>query len=332
MGSFFCQPKTTLIRLHAIQEKQAGGVPSPLTGKPTEPVHSIDVEDLARAYEKGLQVDIRSYLQGVSSLVLRRCRESGYRFYHPGHVVGDDPFYRALARHDWYYQESKWEFEESVRFLPPNGNLLEIGPGRGGFLRACRIARPGLRTTGLELNHAAAATARENGLDVREEELELHILSRHEKYDSVCAFQVLEHISDPLTFLKNCVSALKPGGQLMVAVPDNTQKQPSSLFVRPDDPLNMPPHHQGLWDVTSMAFLSRILPLRLRHLHSETVWQESQLDNYLRQLRAELKKRHGAGMGRCLYWMGSSYLRMTLRCLAPFLPAHCLLAIFEKEA
>jgi hypothetical protein len=80
-------------------------VPSPLTGSPSTPVHAISCDDLCRAYAEHLKVDIRPYLRDLKKIQLRRCLQSGFRFYHPNRVVGDDAFHRGLALHPWYYQE-----------------------------------------------------------------------------------------------------------------------------------------------------------------------------------------------------------------------------------
>lgn len=317
-----------LIPAESIPEVKA---PSPLTGSPSTPVHAISCEDLSAVYAQRLQVNIRPYLGDLEIIHLRRCPQSGFRFYHPNRVVGDDAFYRGLAMHPWYYQEKKWEFAEAVRFLPPAGQILELGPGKGGFLRSCLSARPGLRMTGLELNHEAAQAAQNMGLDVRQETVEQHAEAHGQCYDAVCAFQVLEHIPEPLPFLRACLRVLKPGGLLMVAVPDCTEQQPPSPLAVPEDPLNMPPHHQGLWDVPSLVFLSRILPLRLCHLGWEKAGTEAQLGNYAREVRVGLKNQFGGLFGRLLHSLGRPYLRACLRSLGPFLPGHSLFAVFQHE-
>ena len=116
----------------------------------------------------------------------------------------------------------------------------------------------------------------------------------------------------------------------MVAVPDSTARQPPSPLAVPEDPLNMPPHHQGLWDVPSLVFLSRILPLRLCHLGWEKVEKEGQIDNYSRYVRTGLKSHFGGILGRLLHTLGRPYLRVCLRSLAPFLPGHSLFAVFQR--
>ena len=199
-----------MIRLIPAELMQAVTAPSPLTGSPSTPVHGISCEDLIQVYAQHLQVNIRPYLRDLQEIQLRRCPESGFRFYFPQKVVGDDAFYRALAVHGWYYQEEKWEFAEALRFLPSRGKILEVGPGKGGFMRTCLTIRPALKVTGLELNQEAVEAAKNLGLDVRQETLERHAEAHGESYDAVCAFQVLEHIPEPLSFLRDCLRVLKP--------------------------------------------------------------------------------------------------------------------------
>jgi SAM-dependent methyltransferase len=319
-----------MIRLIPANLMQPVTAPSPLTGSPSTPVHGISCEDLIQVYAQHLEVNILPYLGDLQEIQLRRCPESGFRFYFPQKMVGDDGFYRALAVHSWYYQEEKWEFAEALRFLPSRGKILEVGPGKGGFMRTCLTVRPALKVTGLELNQEAVEAAKNLGLDVRQETLEQHAKAQGESYDALCAFQVLEHIPEPLSFLRDCLRVLKPGGLLMVAVPDSTERQPPSPLAVPEDPLNMPPHHQGLWDVPSLVFLSRILPLRLCHLGWEKVEKESQIDNYSRYVRTGLKSHFGGILGRLLHTLGRPYLRVCLRSLAPFLPGHSLFAVFQR--
>ena len=73
--------------------------------------------------------------------------------------------------------------------------------------------------------------------------IEDHADQRPGHYDAVTSFQVLEHVTEPASFLRACVKALRPGGRLLLGVPNND----SFLGLLEDNWLNMPPHHMSLW-------------------------------------------------------------------------------------
>lgn len=95
------------------------------------------------------------------------------------------------------------------------GRVLDIGCGSGRFLRAMRSA--GWEVAGLELNDETATAARKvHGLAV---ETTLDAFG-DQSFDLITITHVLEHIRDPSGMLRRCVSLLKPGGVMAVAVPN----------------------------------------------------------------------------------------------------------------
>jgi SAM-dependent methyltransferase len=100
------------------------------------------------------------------------------------------------------------------------GRLLEVGCGRGELLGL--LSLPGWRLAGLEPSPAAAARARANGLEVREEPLERTTLSPG-AFDAVLAVSVLEHLDDPGLAADLLARLLAPGGVLVVEVPDSAR-------------------------------------------------------------------------------------------------------------
>lgn len=181
----------------------------------------------------------------VPAVQLCRCRSCTLKWYANG-PAGDAPFYEALQQHDWYYQTDKPEHHYAAGRLPLTAQVLEVGCGSGAF---ARHLPPGVRYRGLEFNQTACATARAAGLDVEVRSLQNEVAQRPAAYDVVCHFQVLEHVTAPADFLRQCAQALKPGGLLVVAVPaeDSFYGRAESVW------LNMPPHHLTRWTDQALA-------------------------------------------------------------------------------
>lgn len=96
--------------------------------------------------------------------------------------------------------------------------LLEVGCATGEFLKACR-RRFGWEVEGVEPNrHLSDALSRE-GYPVVASPLEEAELPAG-RYDVVCLFNVLEHLWDCVFSLKRINRLLKPGGLVVVELPD----------------------------------------------------------------------------------------------------------------
>lgn len=100
----------------------------------------------------------------------------------------------------------------------PEGRVLDIGCGQGYFLKY--FADRGWRACGVEVSESAAYHARHVlGLDVRVGEGAQRQFDEGE-FDVVCLWHVLEHVLQPAALLKEIRRLLKPGGRLLLAVPN----------------------------------------------------------------------------------------------------------------
>ncbi len=110
------------------------------------------------------------------------------------------------------------EFKGSgVLKLNAKPKLLDVGCGMGFFLDLMRQA--GWDTKGIEPAPEAARHAREKlKLDLYEGTIEEAVLS--DSFDAVTLWYVLEHVPNPHEILDRVARLLKPGGLLIIRVPN----------------------------------------------------------------------------------------------------------------
>ena len=109
--------------------------------------------------------------------------------------------------------------------IEPKGlNILDIGCG-GGLL--CEpLTRLGANVTGIDASseniEIAKVHAIDHGLTINYINGAAEDLSQ--KYDVVCALEVIEHVSSPRQFLNVCCNLVKPGGLLFISTLNRTMK------------------------------------------------------------------------------------------------------------
>jgi SAM-dependent methyltransferase len=104
-----------------------------------------------------------------------------------------------------------------VASIPPGARVLEIGAGDGRFV--ARMRATGLDAWGLDPSPAARDAARAIGVQVMAatvEEADVAAASQ----DGVVLWHALEHFDDPAAQLERIRSWMRPGGTLVVAVPN----------------------------------------------------------------------------------------------------------------
>ncbi len=97
---------------------------------------------------------------------------------------------------------------------PATIRLIDVGCSRGQFVQAA--SEMGFQAEGVEPAPNIAAGARAAGLKVHQgllEELRLPAGS----FDAATLFEVVEHLREPRTLLRECHRILKPGGVLVIS-------------------------------------------------------------------------------------------------------------------
>lgn len=118
-------------------------------------------------------------------------------------------------------------FGRDAKVPRPLAGLDALDVGCGGGLLAEPLARMGARITGIDpaepnlsvaRRHAAAA-----GLEIayRAQAAE-ELAAAGERFDLVCAMEVVEHTADQPAFLRTCAQLVRPGGGLVLATLNRT--------------------------------------------------------------------------------------------------------------
>lgn len=128
--------------------------------------------------------------------------------------------YHSVEEQHWWFMARRhmvWSLIQELR-LPTTASVLEIGCSGGPLLLQLRQAGY-THLTGIDVSSRAIATAQQRGL------ADVHVMDgtrlefADNSFDLVIASDVLEHIEDEATALREWHRVLRPGGQLLVFVP-----------------------------------------------------------------------------------------------------------------
>lgn len=296
---------------------------SPLTGKPAARIGAIAVATIRDAYLRQYKIDVAPFLPDIEELEIRRCPDSGLEFFAPG-PAGSPAFYEALYSADgadWAYQDEKWEFGVGAELLDGAQAVLDIGCGGGAFLQGLSARS----RAGLETSRLGREAAQAKGLLVHDETVIQH--ARGEAtYDAVTAFQVLEHVEVLGDFVAACVRLLRPGGRLILSVPNNDSFLKDCGVL----PLNCPPHHVTLWNRRALEFLPSLFPIDIVRIEKEPL-QPANLGWY--QAAMEARYLSSSLLFRS-FWRrfgGAAAFRRYLEAQRETIDGHTILAAYRKR-
>jgi 2-polyprenyl-3-methyl-5-hydroxy-6-metoxy-1,4-benzoquinol methylase len=114
---------------------------------------------------------------------------------------------------------SKWRPAiREIEKYKSGGAILDMGCSSGNFLRS--LSKDRWKPHGIEINPATAERARKDaGAEVFTGDV-LDAAFPHESFDAITAFDVLEHMYQPVEVLKKVKTWLKPDGIIFLQVPN----------------------------------------------------------------------------------------------------------------
>lgn len=274
-------------------------VESPFGGK-ADLVQIIPCGDIIAMYRWKCSVDIGESFGTNSTAALYRCPKTQYLFWRPSNIAGGEAFYRTLnAAWPNYYRRKRWEYSMARTNLRGSSNVLEVGCGRGYFLRSIEgIIQSGF---GLELNQEAIAQ-RVTTFPIASLLIEDIAKAEKSNFDAVCSFQVLEHLVDPASFLEAALACLRPRGKLILSVPNHDYVK----YAKQNDAFDLPPRHMGHFSKTTFHKIANLYGLELkqveiepRHYIAEEVTKETSSQVFYKTARLFAKAALGAAYRLC---------------------------------
>lgn len=131
------------------------------------------------------------------------------------------PLAKLEAANFWFVARNQLILWALQTYSPDAKTFLEVGCGTGFVLSGIAKAIPEISLYGSEiflagLSHAAARVPRANFM-----QMDARRVPFAEEFDAIGAFDVLEHIDEDLSVLAQLYRALKPGGTLLLTVPQH---------------------------------------------------------------------------------------------------------------
>jgi 2-polyprenyl-3-methyl-5-hydroxy-6-metoxy-1,4-benzoquinol methylase len=124
--------------------------------------------------------------------------------------------YSNYAEYDGWV---KYRIEKIINLSGNNNRILDIGCYDGKITK--RLVDNGNQVVGIDISGNAVRLCKKQGLNVFQHDIENNKLpSKLGKFDLVVAGEIIEHVVDTDSFIKNIAFAIKLGGYLILSTPN----------------------------------------------------------------------------------------------------------------
>lgn len=181
--------------------------------------------------------------------------------------------------------------------------ILEIGCGAGSVLTAIGQARPKMSLFGTDIHISSLRLARKRLPRAALMQSDANRLPFRSEFDVVGAFDLLEHLEDDLHVLRQLREALRPGGGVIITVPQHswlwspTDRFASHLRRYSQSDLKAKMETTGFRVVVTTSFITLLLPLMyLSRLKLKMRSRRTDRERFLSELRIAGKLNHALEM------------------------------------
>lgn len=198
-----------------------------------------------------------------------RCVKCMYVHVHPMYTAEElEKYYKgefseSTPSHLWF------EKVQNVSQWKSCGTILDFGCWEGDQLK--HFVAAGWQCTGLEMNEKAAALARLKGIDVLQMSMrEFFATQAGQRWDVINVAYVLEHLPEPVPFLRQLQQHLNPGGVAIIEVPNEFNPLQKAYLLRHRIApywIHLP-EHVNYFDKSSLEHLVKRLGWEILHAES----------------------------------------------------------------
>jgi SAM-dependent methyltransferase len=186
------------------------------------------------------------------------CRRCGLGYVDPRPTPDEIGMYYPAAYHGRRGSMTKRYERQAAYVQGTGGNLLDIGAARGDFLAHMRALN--WNVVGIEPAEAENA----HDLPVLRQRFPEECDLPEASFDVITAWAVFEHLHDPASAFEKCRQLLRPGGRLVVQVPN--LRSVNSRYARLEDV----PRHLYFFSPKTLRVFAQRSGLALRKIHHTT--------------------------------------------------------------
>tara|TARA_X000000950_G_scaffold241694_1_gene295475 strand:+ start:558 stop:1481 length:924 start_codon:yes stop_codon:yes gene_type:complete len=170
--------------------------------------------------------------KGIESKIFR-CKKCSLIFANPQPLpiniqeiyVDADNYFSYNATEDWEKRRNEHKktikkllsFTEKKNKIDKVYKLLEIGSGRGEFLKCCQ-GFSNIDATGIEVSDDFIKFAKNKNIRIEKKELD-QFIDENTKFDIVIMIAVIEHLANPDEYIKNINKVLEEDGIIYIDCP-----------------------------------------------------------------------------------------------------------------